>query len=81
MFEHGLALYELPNLPFLPFGIGICLSLFIYRHRNKEIRKKRITEYHKYKKEHPTKSMIRFLLLIIIPIVVFITDIIVANIR
>lgn len=83
IFPSTLGLYELPNLPFLPFGIGIgiCISFFIYRHRNKEIRKKRISEYQKYKKEHPTESMIRFLLLIIIPIVVFITDIIVANIR
>lgn len=83
MFPSTLGLYELPNLSFLPFGIGlgVCISFFIYRHRKKEIRKKRITEYQKYKKEHPTASMIRFLLFIIIPILLWVVDFIVANIR
>lgn len=83
MLPSVIGLYELPNLSFLPFGIGIviCISFFIYRHRNMEIRKKRIAEYQKYKKAHPTGSIIRFLLFIIIPILLFIADIIVANIR
>lgn len=83
MFPSTIGLYNLPQISFLPFGIGfgLILTFFILRHVNKDIRKKRLSEYQKYVNEFPTKSKIRFLLFIIIPILLFIADFVIANIR
>ena len=83
IFPSVIGVYDLPVLSFLPFGIGLALilSFFIFRHRNDEIRKRRLSECKKYEKEHPIKSRIRFLMVIVIPILLFISDCIIANIR
>ena len=78
-----IGLYRLPNLPFLPFGIGLglILSFFIFRHVNKKVRQRRLSECMKYEKNHPEKSKLRFLLFIIIPFLLLIADFIIANVR
>lgn len=83
MFPSTIGLYKLPNLSFLPFGIGIgvILSFFIFRHGNNDIRKRRISKYQRYKTEHPIESKFRFIMFIIIPILLLITDFIIANVR
>ena len=83
MFPSTIGIYKLPNLPFLPFGIGLglILSFFIFRHINKDVRNRRLSECKKYEKEYPVKSRLRFLMFIIIPIVLFVSDFIIANIR
>ena len=83
MFPSTIGLYKLPNLPFLPFGIGLglILSFFIFRHINKDVRNRRLSECKKYEKEYPVKSRLRFLMFIIIPILIFVSDFIIANIR
>lgn len=84
IFPSTVGLYKLPtDLSVLPFGIGLSLilSIFIFRHGKKDIRKGRLLECKKYEKEHPVKSRLRFLLFIIIPILIMIADIIIANIR
>ena len=83
MFPSTIGLYVLPDLSFLPFGIGLALilSFFILRHRNKDIRKRRLSEYKSYEKEHPTRLRVRFLMFIIIPIILLVSDFIIANIR
>lgn len=83
MFPGAIGVYKLPDLSFLPFGIGLALilSFFIFRHRNDDIRKRRLSEYKKYEKEHPAKSRLRFLMVIVIPILLFIFDFTIANIR
>lgn len=82
MFPSTIGLYRLPNLPFLPFGIGLglILSFFIFRHGKKDTRKRRLSECRKYEKEHPTKTRIRFLMFIIIPIILLIVDFVIANV-
>ena len=83
MFPSTIGLYKLPNLPFLPFGIGLglILSFFIFRHINKDVRNRRLYECKKYEKEYPVKARLRFLMFIIIPILIFVSDFIIANIR
>lgn len=83
MFPSAIGVYKLPDLSFLPFGIGLALilSFFIFRHRNDDIRKRRLLKYKKYEKEHPAKSRFRFLMVIVIPILLFISDFTIANIR
>ena len=83
MFPSTIGIYKLPNLPFLPFGIGLglILSFFIFKHINKDVRNRRLSECKKYEKEYPVKSRLRFLMFLIIPIVLFVSDFIIANIR
>lgn len=83
MFPSTVGLYKLPSFSFLPFGIGfgLILSFFIIRHRKKDIRKERLSACKKYENEHPTKSRLRFLMFIIIPILLLIADFLIANIR
>ena len=80
MFPSVIDLYKLPNLPFLPFGIELCviIALFIFRNRNKDTRNRKLAEYQKYKKEYPRKSNILFIMFMIIAILPFCTSIIIA---
>ena len=81
MFPSVIDLYKLPNLPFLLFGIELCvvIALFIFRNRNKDTRNRRLAEYQKYKKEYPRKSNILFIMFMIIAILPFCTTLIIAS--
>ena len=83
IFPSVIGLYKLPNFSFLPYGIGfgLILSFFIVRHRNVEVRKRRLSECKQYDKDHPLKSRIRFISFIIIPILLVVSCFIIANIR
>ena len=81
MFPSVIDLYKLPNLPFLLFGIELCviIALFIFRNRNKDTRNRKLAEYQKYKKEYPRKSNILFIMFMIIAILPFCTTLIIAS--
>ncbi len=83
IFPSAIGLYKIPTLPFLPFGIeiGLIIAIFIFRNKNKDIRNRRLAEYREYKKKHPRKSTFRFIMVIVIPILLFITDAIIMNTR
>ena len=82
LFPSTIGLYKLPDLSFLPFGIGfgLIMAFFIFRHKNSDIRKRRLSECEKYGKEHPIKSRLRFLMFILIPILLVIADFIIPEI-
>ncbi len=83
VFPSAIGFYELPEVSYLPFGIGcsLIIAIFIFRNRNKDIRNRRLAEYREYKKKHPRKSTFRFIMFIVIPILLFITDAIIMNTR
>ena len=84
IFPSTIGFYKLPtDMSYLPFGIGcsLILAIFIFRNRNKDIRNRRLAKYREYKKKHPRKSTFRFIMFIVIPILLFITDAIIANTR
>ncbi len=78
-----IGLYKLPNLSYLPCGIGltiIVISLFI-RYGNKKVLKERLSIYQKYNNENPKKTKFRFWSFIITSIKLPVTDMIMINIR
>ena len=81
IFPASVGVYKLPHLPFWPFGIGfgIIIALFIIRHRKKDIRMERLDRYQQYKKQNPRKNIIRFLVFIISPVLLWIADFTIAN--
>ena len=83
VFPNAIGFYKLPEVSYLPFVIGcsLIMALFIFRNRNKDIRNKRLAEYREYKEKHPKKSTFRFIMFIVIPILLFIIDVIIANTR
>ena len=83
IFPSTIGFYKLPGVSYLPFGIGcsLIIAIFIFRNRNKDIRNRRLAEYREYKKEYPRKSTFRFIMFIVIPILLFIIDVIIANTR
>ena len=83
IFPSSIGFYKLPEVSYLPFGIGVglILAIFIFRNRNKDIRNRRLAEYREYKKKHPRKSTFRFIMFITIPILLFITCAIIMNTR
>ena len=83
IFPSSIGFYKLPEVSYLPFGIGVglILAIFIFRNRNKDIRNRRLAKYREYKKKHPRKSTFRFIMFIVIPILLFIIDVIIANTR
>ena len=83
IFPSSIGFYKLPEVSYLPFGIGVglILAIFIFRNRNKDIRNRRLAEYREYKKKHPRKSTFRFIMFITIPILLVIIDFIIMNTR
>ena len=83
IFPSTIGFYKLPEVSYLPFVIGcsLIIAIFIFRNRNKDIRNRRLAEYREYKKEYPRKSTFRFIMFIVIPILLFIIDVIIANTR
>ena len=83
IFPSTIGFYKLPEVSYLPFGIGcsLIIAIFIFRNRNKDIRNRRLAEYREYNKEYPRKSTFRFIMFIVIPILLFIIDVIIANTR
>ena len=83
MFPSTVGFYKLPETSLLSVVIeyGFITALFIFRNRNKDTRNRRLAEYREYKKKHPRKSTFRFIMFIVIPILLFITDAIIANTR
>ena len=81
IFPSSIGFYKLPEVSYLPFGIGVglILAIFIFRNRNKDIRNRRLAEYQKYKKEYPRKSNILFIMFMIIAILPFCTTLIIAS--
>lgn len=82
-FPSAIGIYELPDLPFVPYTIGCILIIvfFILRNKDKLTREKRLSAYQKYKGIYPRKEKIRFLLFIITPIILCIIDFVTTNIR
>lgn len=57
-FPQSIGFYKLPDIPYLPFGLGVVglILFFLIRNWNKDIREERLTKYQNYKKENPQKE-------------------------